>query len=106
MQSRLLHLLCAAALLASSKLHKVAKDKAERERLQLKHMVKQSKNIKQRGGGGDAVAWQGGEHDEQFRQALKASQRAQGAGVDEGWGEDDNEDEELRRVLEESKQEV
>jgi hypothetical protein len=99
---------CTAALLASSKLHKVAKDKAERERLQLKHVMKQSKNIKQKGGGGGAGAWQGGEHDEQFRQALKASQWAQEGGVDEGWGEDDNEDEdeELRRVLEESKREV
>ena len=55
MNSRLISLRCTAALLASSKLHKVAKDKAERERLQLKHVMKQSKNIKQKGGGGGRV---------------------------------------------------
>lgn len=69
-------------------------------------MMKQSKNVKQMGGKGGAGAWQKGEHDEQFRQALKAGQRAQEGGMDEGWGEDDNEDAELRRVLEESKREV
>jgi len=92
-----------AALLASKKQHSAAQDNAERERLQLKRVMQQSKNTKKKPGGGGGGAGRGGEHDEQFRQALKASQQARG---DEGWGEDDPEDEELRRALEESKREV